>query len=234
MIILQQYDFVNTFFEIFLKIFLNFKFFLFPTYILCKIYFREPPMKIKIGFFAVIMIASLLLSSSSFSLAALLAAFLHELGHILIAKLLKIELKELSLGLFGAGLMTSNRLLSFNEEILLCIAGPAINLICFFIMNFFKLSDSSFGNYFAISSLFLGILNLLPISDFDGGRILSAILGKVMPPKKIFMIMKLLSFLLIFSLWAFSLYLILRVAFSLSLFLFSSAIFVRIFISETK
>lgn len=191
-------------------------------------------MKIKIGLFTIIMLISLFLFSSVFSFAALLAAFIHEAGHIFTAKLLKIELKELSLGLFGAGMTTTTSLLSFNKEILLCFAGPALNLICFIVLLPFGFSDLSFGNYFLISSLFLGILNLLPISDFDGGRILSAILCKALPQKNVFAIMNLISFLFIFSLWSLSVYLILRVAFSLSLFLFSSAMFVRIFISGSR
>lgn len=185
-------------------------------------------MKTKIGLLAILMLLALALSPSIFSLAVLLSAFLHELGHIWVARLLKITLKELSIGAFGAGLTPSSPIFSFKKEILLCAAGPLVNFLSFFILCPF---ENLFLEYFASSSLFLGALNLLPISSFDGGRILFAVLSRYFSPKTVLNITTFISFLFIFSLWCFSLYLLMRVTISLSLFIFSCSLFLKIFLS---
>ena len=187
-------------------------------------------MKTKIGLLAILMLLSIALSPSLFSLAVLLSAFLHELGHIAAAKLLKIELKELSIGAFGAGLTPSSSLFSFKKEMLLCAAGPLVNLVCFLILLPFK---NLFLNYVSVASLFLGALNLLPITSFDGGRILYSFISRYFTPRTALNITRFLSFIFIFSLWCFSLYLLMRVAISLSLFIFSCSLFLKIFLSES-
>lgn len=187
-------------------------------------------MKTKIGLLALLMLLYLALSPSLFLLAVLLSAFLHELGHISAARLLKIELKELSIGIFGAGLTPSSSFFSYKKEILLCAAGPFVNLVCFLALVPFK---NPFLSYISISSLFLGVLNLLPISSFDGGRILFSLLSRYLTPKTVLNITNSLSFLFIFSLWCFSLYLLIRVAISLSLFIFSCSLFLKIFLPES-
>ena len=62
-------------------------------------------MKFKIGFFAIMLILSLVLDHSLFSLAAFLAAFTHELGHLGMSMRCKIRFKECKIGIYGAGLM---------------------------------------------------------------------------------------------------------------------------------
>ena len=189
-------------------------------------------MKLKIGFFAILLGLSLLLSHSLFSLAALLAALTHELGHIITARILNIHLHECKVGLFGVGLFPEESFFSYRQEILLCISGPFVNLL-FGAIVLSATESSLFWQYFAFSSLSLGILNLLPIRDFDGGRILSAVLSQRVSPHVTHRCLTLLSFLCVLFLWTLSVYLLLRAASSLSLFIFSLSLFCRIFIPSS-
>ena len=190
-------------------------------------------MKIKLGFFAILLFVSLLLSHSLFSLASLLAALLHELGHILAASLCRIRMKEFSVGLFGAGLTPSDGLYSYFDEIILCLAGPLSN---FFFgsasLLLLRYASSAFLLSFVFSSFAFGILNLLPIKGFDGGRIFRALLLFWLPLPVAEKISSALSFFFVLFLWTLSVYLLLRTASSLSLFVFSLSLFARIFLSE--
>ena len=189
-------------------------------------------MKIKVSFFFLVMVASLLLSHSYISLAAFAAATLHELGHIIAARICDVPLKEMKLGIFGAAITPDSNLCSYKKEIFLALSGPLINMISVLLCWRSVDSANSFVSMFVVSSLFLGTLNLLPIDDFDGGRILKCCLLLKLPPDKVTKICDGISFLLIFFLWIFSVYLLLRLSASLSLFTFSISLFCKTFISR--
>ena len=186
-------------------------------------------MKIKSSFWLAPIAVALVFTHSYLSLTALCSAALHELGHIFMARICKIELKELRLGIFGASLTPASSLCSYKKEILLCLSGPAVNLLCFAL--FLPLCNSSeLAEFFAVSSLFLGILNLLPIHDLDGGRILKCLLCEKLSYDLADTICRALSFLLVTAMWLTSVYLLLRTSASLSLFVFSTALFCKIFL----
>lgn len=190
-------------------------------------------MKLGVSFFSLLMLLSLILTRSRLSLAALAAAALHECGHILAARLCKIRLCEMRLGIFGATLTTDGTLCSYGKEILLAAAGPATNLLCFFVCASVA-QGSPLLESFRLSSLFLALLNLLPIRELDGGRITSCALSLLFSPRVAEATVKVLSLCIIFSLWTLSVYLLLRLGASLSLFIFSCFLFCRIFIKNTR
>lgn len=190
-------------------------------------------MKLKIGFFAIMLALSLLLSPSLISLCAALAALLHELGHVVMAAVCGIRLRECQIGIYGAGLVPDGGVYSYGQEIALCLAGPLVNLICASVgLWFLNGTAGGFWAGFVFSSLALGVLNLLPIQGFDGGRILCALLLRFCPPRTAERMVAVLSFLCVLSLWCLSVYLLLRFVASLSLFIFSLSLFSRIFLSE--
>ena len=92
---------------------------------------------------------------------------------------------------------------------------------------------SEAAELFALASLVLAILNLLPISELDGGRIVYCTLASRFSVECAKRVVDALSFAIIFSLWTLSVYLILRLGASLSLFVFSCFLFGKIFIKNT-
>ena len=124
-------------------------------------------MKIKIHFSAVMIILSLVITGSPYTLATFSAVFLHELAHWFTAKLLGIRFQQLTLGAFGAILTPKYRIGAYQQELCIALAGPAVNLL-FYILT--ARQAIPFLAYFSSVSLFLALLNLLPIQDFDGGR----------------------------------------------------------------
>ena len=195
----------------------------------------KPSLKVKFSFSSIIMIIALILTHSYLSLAAILAAFFHELGHIIAAKICKIPLQELRLGIFGASLTSNPLLCSYKSEVILALAGPLVNLFSVaLLLPVYGIFKNEFCSLFIAASLFLGILNLLPIYEFDGGRILYCALSHLHSQKLARQWIFASSFILIFSLWTLSIYLLLRLSSSLSLFIFSLSLFSKIFLLPSK
>ena len=193
---------------------------------------KKTSLKIRLSFSGAIMVLALFLTHSYISLAALLAAALHELGHIVAAKVCGIPLDELKLGIFGASLTSKALLCSYKKEIILCLAGPLVNLTSALLVLPFYNTENGFSSLFISASLFLGILNLLPIYEFDGGRILFCMLSLRLSLKTSTKIIRTSSFILIFSLWCLSVYLLLRLSSSVALFIFSLSLFSKIFLTQ--
>ncbi|MBQ7375324.1 MAG: hypothetical protein IJW52_00370 [Clostridia bacterium] len=193
---------------------------------------KRQKMKLGISFFSLLMLLSLILTHSYLSLAAIVAAALHECGHIIAAKLCGIPLVDMKLGIFGATLTTDRALCSYGKEILLALAGPATNLLCLALCSLLPIQCEAI-ELFCVASCGLAILNLLPIRELDGGRIVYCALASTFSPSLASRVVGALSFGIIFSLWTLSVYLILRLGASLSLFIFSCFLFCKIFIKNT-
>ena len=182
-------------------------------------------------FVAVLLFGMLLTDHSGVCLMTLLAALFHECGHFAMARILHIPLGNLRLDLLGARLEVRGRMLSYAEEWLLCAAGPMVSLILAALgaALWSVPSISVFARQFSCASLVLGLLNLLPIRTFDGGRMLETMLLSRFSERVAQGVMRTCSFLLLFLLWATAVYFLLRVGDGLSLFCFSMSLFSRFF-----
>lgn len=104
-------------------------------------------------------------SDMKIAIETVFAALLHELGHIFALLLLK---KKFSLPKFvtsGMRIKTYSKL-SYKEEIFVCAAGPFVNIFLFLIL----LPNSI---EFALINLATAISNLLPMTNYDGYKIIS-------------------------------------------------------------
>lgn len=193
--------------------------------------------RLKISIFGILMILILMFGDNcKYTVIALCAALVHESGHIIAALILKMKIDGFTLNILGAKIGVSLPMYSYKKEMLLSLSGPVANIVSGIISLFvFKSSIAQTNTYlvfFTIASFFLAILNLLPIKGFDGGRIficLSAPLLDAYTPEKW---LERLSFLFVFILWVISVYLMLRIGSSLTLFVFSTALFAELFLSS--
>ena len=164
------------------------------------------------------------------AIPCLIAAAFHECGHVLSAHILKIPLKELKLDLFGARISVSSGLISYTEEFLLCAAGPFFSFLLSGGLSL-PVVHSSFLTSVRDASLFLGLLNLIPVRGFDGGRMLSAALAHLGSARVADLVLDFFTGLFLILLWGVSVYLLLVVDGGFTLFLFASGMFVKIFLS---
>lgn len=97
----------------------------------------------------------------------ILAAILHEVGHLMILLILRKKVFDIEFGCMGAKIKTES--LSYAEEILCAVSGPLINLLLYAI---FLGKDASF----AACNLILALYNSLPVYPLDGGRVFKSVL----------------------------------------------------------
>ena len=134
----------------------------------------------------------------------------------------------LRLSLLGARLEIRGRMLTYGEEWLLSAAGPLTSLaVSLAAAPFWRYGV--WAQYFSCASLVLGMLNLLPIQSFDGGRMLETTLRFFGGERWAGIGMTLCSFSFLFLLWAVAAYVLLRAGDGLSLFCFSLSLFLRFF-----
>ena len=159
---------------------------------------------------------------------SLLAATLHEVGHLVAARLLKIPIRAMRFDLLGARIDVNGRILSYGEEWLLCMAGPLSSLL-FSLLGSLFWSHGKLAIVFSCASLLLGLLNLLPIQTFDGGRMLECALLAFSTPQRASTILRGCTFLFLWFLWTFSAYLMIKIADGISLFFFTLTLLSRFF-----
>ena len=127
-----------------------------------------------------------------FILSIFVTVFLHELGHALAAKKYKIKTKDITILPIG-GLARLEKIPEKPiEELIVAIAGPAVNIALALIAGLFisipplkelslqlagEVNQSNFFLNFFIVNIWLAVFNLIPAFPMDGGRVLRALLA---------------------------------------------------------
>lgn len=113
------------------------------------------------------------------------SVLLHELGHSLVAKSQGIQVKSITLFIFGGVASIERESKTPGEAFQVAIAGPAVSFALFGL--FFgltqALSPSGVGQILALNlaqiNLVLGLFNLIPGLPLDGGQVLKAMVWKL-------------------------------------------------------
>ena len=103
-----------------------------------------------------------------------LAAAVHELGHLAVILGQGSLPRRLRLELSGASLFCEGREPDLREELLRALSGPAAGLL---LWAFLRLASAPLLRKTASLSLMLSLTNLLPASGLDGGRVLACLLA---------------------------------------------------------
>lgn len=143
------------------------------------------------GFFAVLALFCLL-DAPELALSAICACIIHECGHILSTVLCGIKINKIIFWTGGVKIQTDSRLTSLSSDIFILLSGPFFNLIS---AGFYYLS----GCYSPFSvHLVLGLFNLLPFSNLDGGAVIRKVLEyNELTPDRLMKIIGIISTLLI-------------------------------------
>ncbi len=181
--------------------------------------------KIKITFTSLLIIPAVIFDPSGAILATVLAATVHELGHLAVIYFAKIGAKEINVTPYGLEITTCRPYRSFPEEIAVNCAGCIANFICFFAFSQF----TGYAEAFASASLVLGILNALPVLSLDGGEALHAFLSSVLSYRKAERLSRAVSFCALLFMWCIAAYIFLFSGYNYSLFIMSVWLFGKIY-----
>ena len=135
---------------------------------------------VEFSFFAVAEVAALW-GGGRYVLLLFLAGLLHELGHLAAMGLFHRSVR--SVALCGAGTLftPAEQYGAYWQDIVVSLSGPAVNLVLGGI--FLSLDRTS---AFGMLHLGLGLFNLLPYANLDGGAVCGSILSicGVLPDQK--------------------------------------------------
>ena len=113
---------------------------------------------------------------------------IHELGHIILSRLFKWNIKSVEIGVFG-GFITYDDVIDkpFIEEIIISLGGFLMQGLIFLITyilsknGLFSIKEASLINRYNLS---IFLFNAIPVYPLDGSKILLVILNMFIPYKK--------------------------------------------------
>lgn len=181
--------------------------------------------KIKLSPLNLILIPIVMLDPSGEIAATVIAAVLHELGHLAVILICRIGVKEITVTPYGLEILTCRKYRSFIEEIAVNSAGCTVNFATYLLLS----GKVGFAAYIASSSVILGALNVLPVLSLDGGETLRAIFELFFSFRVSEKLSRFISFLTILMLWCCAAYIFLFSGYNYSLFVMSVWLFGKIY-----
>ena len=185
--------------------------------------------------FLALISALLLLDDNSTMCWGLLAAFIHECGHIWAMILRKSKPREICFRSFSIDIIdVSNTQRDYNADIFILLAGPLLNLtIAAVLLSSHRIFNCQSLQVFAVANLFLAVFNLLPIETLDGGQIALNLLLRKCNIKTAERVSFLLSISILFPLAILGFYVLIRSKYNFSL-LFLSCYLMAILLFKNK
>lgn len=106
-----------------------------------------------------------------------LAVFIHELGHLVIAKRYNLKIKSITILPLGTICITDSvAKLTLYQKVVLNNAGVFVNFVAFIVCNFIG-NENFYIRSFCQYNILLFIFNILPIYPLDGSKNFLYILG---------------------------------------------------------
>jgi len=170
----------------------------------------------------------MLVEGSALSLVPLLAAAVHEMGHMAVLMMLGYGIDSVEITFFGAEIKLPDNIRSALGAVLMYSAGSAANLICGVAVDLIP-NGGMAAELFSVSCYALAAVNMLPIQSLDGGCVLATISRKLLPDHTE-KILQAASGLTLTALWLIGSYLLLTAGGNLSLMLFCIYLFVTLYV----
>lgn len=148
------------------------------------------------------------------------AAMIHELGHYLMLKILKIQICSISIGLSGAVIRTGQ--MTLKQELLSALAGP--------LLGFCSMGLARWLPYIAICALIQNVYNILPLPGHDGSRVLKCFLGLLLTESVAEAVLVAVRVFVLILLVGICLYLATRVSFGYLLMWFAVGVALKCFL----
>ena len=142
--------------------------------------------KLRVSLFTFVFIGAVLYSDCSFfTFEVLLAAMLHEFGHLLSMKLFGVKIHSLTVLPYGAVISSDVSLLPYKKEAVVALSGVIINVtISVVSIVIWLFTRDIYTLFFCVCNGFLAIINLVPVPTFDGARAIESMLCEYFTEEK--------------------------------------------------
>ncbi len=172
--------------------------------------FRLGRTKLFVGYEVVAAItAVLILDRENRIICCILAALLHELGHLLLMRRFHVPVRAVSLRLFDV-LIEADAPADFRADVWITLGGVSMNFLC-------AALSAPFSRNLLLANLALGCFNLLPVMSLDGGHLLYLLLSRRFLPKTCVIIQKSVTLLLLVPLMTAGILMLFRSGYNYSL-----------------
>lgn len=168
------------------------------------------------------------IGASPYPLLLILCYGIHELGHIVASRLCKAKIRKIKAGVFHLSMSYDCQGLTYKKEILVLFGGIIFNLVSAFLVYILPIPKTEAKEFFIVASVSLALMNLYPVSVLDGGGILRAVLLMTVRYDVAEKISRTLYFIFALILWFVSSYFLLVFSGSLSLFLISVLLLMKL------
>jgi stage IV sporulation protein FB len=161
----------------------------------------------------------------------LLAAVMHELGHLTVMYLCGIEAEQVTFYPFGLDIRADKYSRTYGQEVIIRLAGVIANFVCAacsFVIYLYV--NNIYVSFFMVVNVILLIVNIIPIKSLDGGMALENLLLMRYDITKVGTVMKVVSFVFLLLLWVAAVYLLLYSDGNYTLFAMCVFLFISIFI----
>lgn len=155
--------------------------------------------------FMIMICMVLLIDKTGIMLFSLLSALIHEMGHIIFIVISKKRINKI---VFQTGriLIDSKGVIGYNNEFLIALGGCLFNFLFFilFLLLYIYLKNEIFLVASA-SNFGLLLFNIIPIKNLDGMDLIRIILSNFFENTKVNLIINIISFIFLFSIFSFAL-----------------------------
>ena len=155
-------------------------------------------------------------------LTAAAAVIIHEAAHFTAGAALGLKTETVTLSPLGADIKYRG-VIPYKTETALALSGPLVSIIAAFAARFISY------DFFTVSLIY-GLLNLLPVPCFDGGRALNALVFLFAPYRTADVICSVISTVFLILLYLFSVFILFYTSFNASLLFICAYIFVKSYI----
>lgn len=161
-------------------------------------------------------------------LLSVIASLLHEIVHVLFIILYNDKITKITLNIFGGKIEKANtKLLSNKKEVIINLSAPIFNILMG-ITTFCVDKNNQWG----IVNLFIGIFNIIPFVNFDGGRGLYYFLMDISNEKNAKKLLTITSIIVCFLFTSFSIIVFVKYYKNYFLLLMSIFMIISLFLFE--
>lgn len=176
--------------------------------------FRLTRTRITVGYEVVAAItAVLILDRENRVICCLIAAALHELGHLLLMRRFHVPVRSVTFRLFDV-LIEAEPVPTNFADTWITLGGVMMNFLCSLL--FLPLSRK-----LMLANLAFGVFNLLPVMSLDGGHLLYLLLSRRFLPRTCTIILKAVTFIFLLPFLTAGLFMLFRSGYNYSLLVIS-------------